>query len=64
VGETTTTIFSSLSTDCKAAKVCITMLWPAMNSYCLGMIVPAREPEPAQGTKAKHLATGAVFSAS
>ena len=30
----------------------------------LGLSVPAREPEPAQGTSAKHRATGAVYAGS
>jgi hypothetical protein len=32
----------------------MTMLLPAINSYCFGWGVPAREPEPAQGTNAKQ----------
>jgi hypothetical protein len=38
------------------------MLWPAICSYCLGLTVPARDPEPAQGTKAKQRAAFACGS--
>jgi hypothetical protein len=43
----------------------MTMLLPAINSYCLGCKVPARDPEPAQGTNAKQRETapeGAVLA--
>lgn len=62
LGETTTSTCCRRSTDPKAAKVCITMLWPAISSYCFGLSVPAREPEPAQGTNAKQRATGELLS--
>ena len=40
------------------------MLLPAIGSYCFGWAVPARDPEPAQGTNAKQrdTASGAVFT--
>ena len=41
------------------------MLFPAMGSYCFGWTVPARAPEPAQGTNAKQRDTapsGAVLA--
>jgi hypothetical protein len=42
----------------------MTMLLPAIGSYCLGWAVPARDPEPAQGTNAKQrdTASGAIFA--
>ena len=41
------------------------MLLPAIGSYCFGWAVPARDPEPAQGTNAKQrdTASGAASSA-
>lgn len=42
------------------------MVLPAIHSYCLGLTVPAREPEPAQGTNAKQragLTSSAVLEA-
>ena len=36
------------------------MLLPAIGSYCFGWAVPARDPEPAQGTNAKQRETAAA----
>ena len=43
-------------TAAKAAKVCITMGWPATAWYCLGPDAPEREPVPAQGIRAQIFA--------
>ena len=37
-----------------AANVCSTMGMPSSDWYCLGWAVPAREPLPAQGNRAKQ----------
>jgi hypothetical protein len=50
-GATTTTTSDILVTPANAAKVCITIAWPAKGWYCLGLAVPARDPAPAQGIK-------------
>jgi hypothetical protein len=41
----------------------MTMLLPAIASYCFGWAVPARDPEPAQGTNAKQRETAASGAA-
>ena len=55
---TTTRVLAMRLTAAKAASVCITIGLPAIGSYCLGPVVPARLPWPAQGIRAKNRVLG------
>ena len=57
-GLTTTSVLAMRLTAANAASVCITIGLPAIGSYCLGPVVPARLPWPAQGINAKKRVFG------
>ena len=51
-GDTTASTWWMRATRANAASVCATIGWPATRWYCFGCAVPAREPVPAQGSRA------------
>ena len=57
---TTTSVLAMRLTAAKAARVCITIGRPPIGSYCLGPLVPARLPWPAQGISAKKRVLGTL----
>src|SRR6185437_9916828 len=58
----TTSVLAMRGTRASASSVCATIALPAIGTYCLGRLLAARDPLPAQGTRAWQRGAAVIAS--